>query len=168
VCAQFAWTATSMGWMARLMAQLGAAEQPTWTAAGNTATRSAAWWPAWEQHLGDHRAPPPIALILLLGCCSLLGVEAPGMAEMVHNCIQARVLTADEPLAGSAHARSWQLLIHVTAHLSCTARLRLLWHFAMQGADHTIQGCLADIAEWRNPQPPAAVQQHCFEVSAHS
>ena len=94
MCAQFAWTATSMGWMARLMAQLGAAEQPTWTAAGNTATWSAAWWPAWEQHLGDHKAPPPIALILLLGCCSLLGVEAPGMAEMVHNCIQARAVAA--------------------------------------------------------------------------
>ena len=34
--------------------------------------------------------------VLPLECCSLLGVEAPGMAEMVHNCIQARVVAADQ------------------------------------------------------------------------
>ncbi|KAI7840962.1 hypothetical protein COHA_005191 [Chlorella ohadii] len=45
--------------------------------------------------IGPERFTAPEALINP----SLLGVEAPGMAEMVHNCIQARVLTAAKPLA---------------------------------------------------------------------
>lgn len=67
--------------------ELAQPEQRACCGASYPATTNTCW-----QWAGATQAACPLPL--LPDCRSLLGVEAPGMAEMVHNCIQARVSVA--------------------------------------------------------------------------
>lgn len=100
--------------------------------------------------LGPHRRPArcPCSLV----CRSLLGVEAPGMAEMVHNCIQARAAVA------AKLSSAWQSWVQRRA-CWCPARRMTGGH--VNTMSHLV---LSNAAERRHSQPPAAVQQYRSQV----